>query len=97
MLAISTQILPAIATITHGADHVARRGNIVRCYRPEMPELTVASPLTKAVHTLLQAGYTVKVYEGHVIYTPTLDGSTIIWSGRATRKLRASVVVEVTL
>lgn len=91
-----TAILPALATISQGIEHTARVGKRVRLYRPE-GTLLESSPVVGAIHSLLSAGYTVKVYEGSRIYAPTLHGDVVIWSFRETSKSRAHVVVEVAL
>jgi hypothetical protein len=90
-------LLPALSTISAGAARQARRGKSVRLYREEMQVLNERTRIAEAVKELLILGVPVKVYEGSSIYTPTLEGDTVVWNERSTAKSRKSVVVEVAL
>ena len=91
-------VLPALATVAHGATRTARRGKSLRCYRA--PELLTAEShpeLTAAFSLLLRAGHSVKVFAGEHVYSLKLDGDTVVWQTRAARRERDYVCVEVTL
>lgn len=89
-------VLPALATLSIGVERTARLGKRVRLYQP-CTALTTTGVVQDALVLLLKAGVPVRVYEGNTIYTLELDGSTVVWHKRQSRKHRANVVVEVAL
>lgn len=97
-VATIANVLPSLATIAAGTTRTARKGKRIRTYH-ELTHLVGAadSPLMLAIRSLVEAGYTVKVYEGAIIYTPTIENGTLVWNGKATRKVRDYVCVEVAL
>lgn len=90
-----TTMLPHLTTLSIGAHRTARKGKRVRLYRSET--VLVDPTLCAAVRGMLENGSTVKVYEGTTIFTPALDGETVVWHKRTTKKNREQIVVELTM
>lgn len=81
-------VLPALATLNAGSTKTRRSGKRVRMYRAEL-QVQDTPAIREAIHTLLSAGYTVKVYEGTRIYTPVLIHDTLVWEARFTKRDRS--------
>ena len=89
-------ILAPIATFAAGSTATKRVGKRVRIYRPEL-SLQWTPEVNAAVKLILEAGHKVRVYEGGVIYHPTMVADTVVWERNDARRDRDYTVVEVEL
>lgn len=89
-----TNVLPALSVFTTG--RTARVGKRVRLYQGGS-KVTTSPAVQTALVTLLSANASVRVYEGDAIYDLRLDGSTVVWEQRSSKKTRSTAVVEVVL
>lgn len=93
--ALNNILLP-LATFAAGSTATKRVGKRVRIYRPEQ-SLVWTPAVNDAVKALLTAGHKVRVYEGEVIYYPTIIADTVVWERSDSRRDRDYTVVEVEL
>lgn len=88
-IATFASILAPLSTFCNGAFKTLRHRNRIRIYRPEAA-VQWTPEVNAAVKTLLDAGHTVKVYEGSYIWSPVLVAGTVVWERKDSRVDRSA-------